>query len=59
MLGQKQGMPRWEDDPVWRRYMRCQRTDQEVVSSLEVSLTTIWADMGDRNNNYATISNRA
>ena len=59
ILGQRQGMPRWEDDPMWRRNRLCHQTGQEEDSPLEVSIMEGEADMGDGNNNSVTISDRA
>ena len=56
MLGWRQGMPRWADDPMRRRDGSCWRIDQEADFSLKGCLTAVGADRGDGNNSSVTIS---
>ena len=59
MLGRRRGDPRWSDDLLMRINMNCCYTEQKVDSPLEGSLTEVGAYMGDGNNSFITISDRA
>ena len=59
MLGLRRGTTRWAYDTVRRRERWCQQTGQEAVSPSEGSLMEGGADMGDGNNSFITISDRA